>query len=154
NDVLRQIIIGPSITEKQSALYGGNKSLLPTMFGRDMATFNGQGVNWIWNTGTNQPSVDQNYDNAPDSPLATVDTIPLLQLNLSAAAQGPTPVDLNNFPAAGSLYPDPDTNTTYPDINSAFLSYDALVPNPGSPTLPTRVIIPSFHRPQLLRNVT
>ena len=55
-------------------------------------------------------------------------------------------------PRLEPLYPDPDTNTTYPDLNSAFLSYDSLVPNPGSPALPTRVIIPSFHRPQLLRN--
>ena len=77
-----------------------------------------------------------------------------LQLNLSPAAQNAV-LDLNNFPTAGSLYPDPDTNSTYPDINSAFLSYDALVPTVGSPTLPTwRLITPSFHRPRYLRNAT
>jgi hypothetical protein len=153
NDVLRQIIIGPSINEQQSALWGGNKSLLPTMFGRDMTTFNGQGINWIWNTTTNLPTVDQNYDNVPDDGTGVQpNNLALLQLNLSPAAQAGTLLDLNNFPAAGALYPDPDTNTTYPDLNSAFLSYDALIPNPANPALLTRVIIPSFHRPQLLRN--
>ena len=36
NDILRQIIIGPSVTEKQSVMWGGTNSLVPTMFGRDM----------------------------------------------------------------------------------------------------------------------
>ncbi|HEV8071933.1 MAG TPA: hypothetical protein VGP76_29735 [Planctomycetaceae bacterium] len=152
NDVLRQIIIGPSLAEKQSALWGGNKSLLPTMYGRDLAVFNGQGVNWVWNSTTGQPSVDQNYNGIPDdTEVGLATNVSFLQLNLSPAAQNSL-LDLNNFPAAGTAFPDPDTNTTYPDINSAFLAYDALIPNPTSATLLTRLITPSFHRPQLLRN--
>ena len=153
NDVLRQIIIGPALTEAQSSLWGGNKSLLPTMYGRDLAVFNGQGVNWVWNSTTGQPSVDQNYNGIPDDNEGLATNLSFLQLNLSPAAQG-TVLDLNNFPAAGTSFPDPDTNTTYPDINSTFLAYDALVPNPSSSTLLTRLITPSFHRPQLLRNAT
>ncbi len=164
DSILRQIIIGPAITEKQSALWGGNKSLLPTMFGRDMAPFNGPGVNLIWNTTTNLPAIDQNYDTTPDT--VTAGQPNLMQLNFSPAAQGvllPTsspPVDFNNFstdipPFPGSTsgkgpFPDPDTNITYPDINNAFLASDTLVPN--GLNNPVRVITPSFHRPMLLRN--
>ena len=218
NNVLRQIIIGPSISEKQSVLWGGRSSLLPTMFGRDLAPYNGQGVNLIWNSTLNQASVDQNYDQTPDdgSSPAEPDNRALTFLNLSPAAAvawqtntlfvtgafarpnanaqtnllyiattpgvsgaaeptWPTAVggtvtdgtvtwtaapclDLNNYPpsptATPNLYPDPDLNATYPDINSAFLAYDALIPNPGSATLLSRFITPSFHRPQYLRNAT
>src|SRR5579864_9546503 len=62
NDVLRQIINGASITEKQSVMWGGTHSLMPTMFGRDMSAFNGQGVNQIWNTALGQPTIDQNFN--------------------------------------------------------------------------------------------
>jgi len=148
NDILRQIIIGPSVSEKQSVLWGGTNSLLPTMFGRDMAAYNGQGINLIWNGATNLPAIDRNYDNAPD--VVTAGQPNLLQLNYSPGAQ-PTLVNFNTFSTDVPVYPDPDTNTTYPDRNSPFLSYDALIPNGTNP--PLRVIIPSFHRPQLLRNL-
>lgn len=148
NDILRQIIIGPSVSEKQSVLWGGTNSLLPTMFGRDMAVYNGQGINLIWNGATNLPAIDQNYDNAADA--VTAGQPSLLQLNYSPGAQGSL-VNFNTFSTNVPVYPDPDTNTTYPDRNSPFLSYDALIPN--GTNAPIRVIIPSFHRPQLLRNL-
>jgi hypothetical protein len=214
-DALRQIIMGPQASEKQTALWGGNKSLVPTMFGRDMSPYNGPGVNLFWNTTLNQASVDQNYNAKPDDGTdpavpAVGDNRALTFLNLAPSAAtawqantafvtgafvrpltnntgllyiatvpgtsggaeptwgaagtpvtdggvtwvGATSLDLNNYPFAGNLFPDPDTNATYPDINSTFLAYDALVPNPATPTLPTRVMIPSFHRPQYLRNAT
>ena len=65
NDILRQIIIGPGITEQQSVLWGGNKALVPTMFGRDLAPYNGFGVNQIWNGTTNLPTVDQTSTASP-----------------------------------------------------------------------------------------
>jgi hypothetical protein len=217
DNVLRQIIIGPAANEKQSALWGGRASLLPTMFGRDLSPYNGPGVNLIWNTTLNQASVDQNYDATPDDGTGVQqDNRALAFLNLSPSAAiawqantafvtgafvrpvttqtnllyiATTPgtsgatqptwpgtvgstvadgsiswtaaasLDLGNYPPNANpltpnLYPDPDVNATYPDINSPFLSYDALVPNPASVTLPTRVIMPSFHRPQILRNAT
>jgi hypothetical protein len=221
NNVLRQIIIGPAAIEKQSALWGGRASLVPTMFGRDLSPYNGGGVNLFWNVALNQASVDQNYDQVPDD--GSIPTEPdnraLTFLNLSPAAAvawqastafvtgafvrpnanaqtnflyiattpgtsgtteptwgttvgstvtdgtvtwtTATSLDLNNYPPninplTPNLYPDPDVNSTYPDINSAFLSYDALVPATfsGSPQQPVRVVTPSYHRPQFLRNAT
>jgi hypothetical protein len=223
NNVLRQVIIGPAATEKQTALYGGRNALVPSMFGRDLAPFNGPGINLIWNTTLNQASVDQNYDGYPDDGTLygtsqQSDNRALTFLNLSPSAAvawqsnttyvtgafvrpnanpqtnflyiattpgtsgatepawpalggtvtdgtitwiGATSLDLNNYPYSTNpltrnLYPDPDLNATYPDINSAFLSYDALVPAPASasPALPIRLITPSYHRPQYLRNAT
>jgi hypothetical protein len=215
NNVLRQIIIGPAATEKQSALWGGRNALVPTMFGRDLSPYNGPGINLLWNTTLNQASVDQNYDAIPDDGTGVQkDNRALTFLNLSPSAAvawqantayvtgafvrpattqtnllyiattpgtsggteptwpttvggtttdgtvtwtGATSLDLNNYPYAGNQYPDPDLNATYPDINSAFLSYDALVPFTASttaPALPIRVITPSYHRPQYLRNAT
>ncbi len=212
NNVLRQIIVGPAITEKQSALWGGRASLLPTMFGRDLSPYNGAGVNLFWNTALNQASVDQNYDATPDDGTAVQqDNRALSFLNLSPSAAvawqantayvtgafvrpnanpqtnylyiattpgtsggseptwpglpgtvtdgtvnwiTATSLDLNNYPFAGNLYPDPDVNITYPDNNSPYLAYDGLVPNYTNPSLPTRLITPSFHRPQYLRNAT
>ena len=212
NDVLRQIIIGPSISEKQSVLWGGRASLVPSMFGRDLSPYNGPGVNLFWNTTLNQASVDQNYDATPDDGTAgQQDNRALSFLNLSPSAAvawqantayvtgafvrpnanpqtnylyiattpgtsggseptwpglpgtvtdgtvtwiTATSLDLNNYPFAGNLYPDPDVNITYPDNNSPYLAYDGLVPNYTNPSLPTRLITPSFHRPQYLRNAT
>jgi hypothetical protein len=212
DDALRQIIIGPSPSEKQSALWGGRSSLVPTMFGRDLSPYNGAGVNLIWNSTLGQASVDQNYDSVPDDGTAgTQDNRALTFLNFSPSAaiawQGTTAfvtgafvrptttqtnllyiatvpgtsggaepawpttsgatvvdggvtwtaagsVDFNNYPLNGSQFPDPDFTSTYADINSPFLSYDALVPNPASATGLTRLITPSFHRPQYLRNAT
>ena len=150
NDILRQLIIGPAVSEKQSVMWGGNKSLLPTMFGRDMAPFNGPGVNLIWNTTANLPAIDQNYDTTPDT--VTANQPNLMQLNFSPAAQNGNVVDFNNFSPDVTVFPDPDTNITYPDINNAFLASDTLVPN-GTNNYPVRVITPSFHRPMLLRNL-
>jgi hypothetical protein len=221
DNVLRQIIIGPAVTEKQSALWGGRASLLPTMFGRDLSPYNGPGVNLIWNTTAtantpaNVASVDQNYDAVPDDGTAgESDNRALAFLNLSPSSaiawQANTPfvtgafvrpvttqtnllyiattpgtsgatqptwpgtagstvtdgsvtwtaaasADLGNYPPSlnpltPNLFPDPDVNSTYLDINSPFLSYDALVPSPSGATPLTRVIMPSFHRPQYLRN--
>src|SRR5580698_707374 len=69
DDILRQVIVGPAITEKQSAMWGGTHSLLPSMFGRDLQPFNGPGVNLIWNT-TATPqtaAIDLKYDGTADT---------------------------------------------------------------------------------------
>ena len=112
---------------------------------------NGAGVNLIWNTATNTPAIDQNFDGVADA--ITTGQPNLMQLNLSPGAQGvllpatSLPLDLNNFGTTGTRYPDPDTNITYPDFNNPFLAVDTLVPN-GTEN-PVRVITPSFHRPFL-----
>ena len=40
----------------------------------------------------------------------------------------------------------PDVDYTYPDLNSPFLAYDTTIDNGGTPV---RIVIPSYHRPQL-----
>jgi hypothetical protein len=156
NDILRQLIIGPSIIERQSVMFGGTHSLLPTMFGRDLNPYNGPGVNLIWNTATNLPAIDQDYNGVPDT--VTPNQPNLMQLNFSPAAQGGNLLNFNSFSADVTAFPDLDANLTYPDINNSFLASDTLVPNgvntpPNLPNLPVRVITPSFHRPVLLRNL-
>jgi hypothetical protein len=160
NDILRQVIIGPAINEKQSAMWGGTHSLLPSMFGRDLTPFNGQGVNVVWqsnagNPNVNRPAVDQNYnglaeDGTTNPGSESINNSQFLQMNLSPAAQG-TLLDLNNFPTVGTQYPDLDVNITYPDFNNTFLASDTLVPN--GTNIPVRVVTPSFHRPILLRGL-
>ncbi len=137
--VLRQIIIGPRNGESQSVLYGGRHSLMASMFGRDAQPYNGSGVQLRWNTGTNQPEVDMDLN-------GTADNAHLLDLNDSPAAQGSVP----NLNAAGTYYPDPDADYTSPDHNSPFLFHMVDVQDGAGEST---VIIPSFQRPQLLRNV-
>src|SRR3990172_4254486 len=40
------------------------------------------------------------------------------------------------------------------EINSFVIGYDAMVPDAGNAFAPVHVVIPSFHRPQLLRDTT
>lgn len=147
--VLRQLIIGPGPSEKQSALYGGRWSLLANMVGDDVAPFNGRGVNVVWDRAPaggapGRTDLDMDNDGVPDANV----TSPYLQINDSPAATGAMPSLFG--------YPNPDVGYTYPDINNPFLQYDGMTPT-GTPTVPGppfRVILPSFHRPQYLRGVT
>ncbi|MGE3316427.1 MAG: hypothetical protein AB7O26_15025, partial [Planctomycetaceae bacterium] len=147
NFTLRQIILGADFNEKQSALWGGRHSLLPTMLGRDFAPYSGEGVNLVW-SGTG-PVVDRDFNGADDGAPASN----LLAINLSAAARGGLLDlnDLNNDGTTGDFYPEPDADYTAPDINSSFIAYDALVPSGTAD--PVRVIKPSYHVPQILRGV-
>lgn len=143
--VLRQLIMGPNDTEKQSALYGGRASFLATMVGDDITPFNGRGVNVVWNSSLSLPTtdLDMDFNFAPDGSSSSA----YLSLNNSPAANGA-------MPSLGT-YPRPDVGYTYPDINNPFLQYDGttVVGNYTSPGIPFRVILPSFHRPQYLRGV-
>jgi len=152
---LEQLIVGPAETQKQSALYGRTHSLVGNMLGINANTvsggffdpipYNGQGVNLALN-GTNGPIVDQDYDGNPDvaGPSTPAGQDPLNLLNLSAAANGGT--EINPFTANR---PQPDVGYTYPDINNLFLAH---ISEPTEDVNGRRVIIPSFHRPQVLRD--
>jgi len=141
--VLRQVIIGPSQQEYGSALYGGRHSMLPTMLGRDFHPGSGMGINLSWNGGTGRPEVNTGFHGSSSSHLLYPNaSVGAAQENLSLPGST-TP--LNN-------YPDPDVDHTSPDINSMFLGYYGQVPNGGG-TL-TRIAIPSFERPWLLRGAT
>ena len=160
---LQQIILGPPDSNVQSILWGGRHSLLANMFGRDGVAWNGEGVNLRQANG--QPQVDMNFDDT-SSGVDTVDNPSLLDL-----VDGPAANPSNWNWGSGGVYwgfnkrfrgtgpadtsthhdlPEPDVNYNSPDINSLFLSYDGIALD-SSGGNPTRVIIPSFLRPQYLR---
>ena len=141
---LEQLIKGPDPYRVNSALWGGRHSLLGTMVGNDQTPYNGQGLNVVLNGGG--PDVDQNYNGSGDNNRS------LLDFNLSPAARGGR---ANAQAFIGTLPAEPDVDYTSPDINSLFLAYKGYVPGPtwpGDLTDVQTVIIPSFHRPQYLRD--
>ncbi|NNJ25631.1 hypothetical protein [Alienimonas chondri] len=151
NWALEQVIVGPPDEARNSILYGGYKSLMPNMVGGDLTPFDGQGVGTAWSTVNNRPELDLNRDGNLDGGDQFA-----LQMTFAAGSQFGTLADLTTVqdfysvmrtdPSLSRL-PTPDADFTYPDLNSAFLAYDWIEPTTG-----LRVVIPSFHRPQLLRN--
>ena len=141
---LEQLVKGPEDNLYNSALHGKRHSLLPNMFGSDLHPYNGEGVNVIMdNNGV--VVVDQNYTGTGSS-----GNQDYLDINLSYAAHGGAP------PTPANQFPQPDVDYTAPDINNLFLAYDGYVWMPS--VMPSgawrRVVIPSFLRPQLLRNTS
>jgi hypothetical protein len=154
SNILRQIILGANTNEKHSPFYGGRMSLLPTMYGSDGTLFNGEGVRIVYDA-TNGYYVDNDYDGVPDP-----GTTNWKYLNNSCAAYGADPAapatpDLTT--GALAAMPQPDVGYVYPDWTSLFLAYQGQAPHfttlAGADGVQT-CIIPSYLRPQLLRNVT
>ncbi len=168
---LEQLIVGPKAgVLPRSALSGeipssapayGPHALLTNMFGWDVNPYNGSGIHLSSNNG--QPIVDMDYDGAGDPGGAGTNT-PLgqspLDFNASAVANGGISArNMNNQPDpdypngnAYQAWPDPGVNYTYPDINNLFLAYKGhAIDDYGNRV---QVIIPSFHRPQLLRQAS
>jgi len=144
NDALRQIILGANLEEHHSPFYGGRNSLLPGMFGSDRVPYNGPGVH-INDDGT--LIVDQNYDGTADGSNVW------MELNQSVAATGEDRTDPAQVGGPRRLmnFPRPDAGYTYPDNNSPYLFYRAMVRDgAGNNRL---VMIPSYLRPQLLRRI-
>ncbi len=150
NWALEQLIVGPPDTARNSMLYGGYKSILPNMVGADLTPFNGTGIGTVWNPSTARPELDLNRDGVVDGGDQYA-----LQLTHAPGSQIGTladPATLQTFYAnmrnpAVSRLPAPDADYTYPDLNSAFLSYTWTEPVTGR-----QITIPSWVRPQLLRN--
>lgn len=143
---LEQLIVGTNDPNlKQSALFGRRHALLTGILGRtnstaldgfDITPFNGTGINLRYDT-NGDPFVDQDYDGTPDADQS------LLNINDSPTA--------NNGVSLASSFPNPDVDYSAPDINSIALSYIGRgVDQLGNDV--NTVIIPSFHRPQLLRS--
>jgi hypothetical protein len=129
---------------------GTNLTTVPT----DRHPHNAVGVNIV--AGPNgQPWVDQNFDGQQD-----VGNGFLLALNWSPAASVGVGTNLGfgGAPSRAQIFNNVFTNIgidagyTYPDINSPFLAYVATVPQNANGAAPIFVLIPSFHRPQYLRN--
>ncbi|WP_417380209.1 hypothetical protein [Gimesia sp.] len=135
---LRQLIVGPDDGLYNSALHSKKHSLLSTMFGNDIHPFNGQGINVLMDS-TGKIGVDQDYDGSFDGDQN------LLALNYSRAAHGGT---LPSILQEGNR-PLPDVDYTAPDINNLFLAYNGYT---LEGTTLRRVVIPSFLRPQHLRD--
>jgi len=158
NFALEALIVGPRDDYYNSALWGGRSSLLATMFGNDLQPFNGSGINLAWNalSAPGSTVLDQNYDGTGDPAasytplLALGSNYNLTDLNLSPSAQGASIISAADPTMTGgaglSLLPAPDAEYTYPDLNSPFLSFVSTTPSGR------RVVIPSFHRPQYLRD--
>ncbi|QDV20930.1 hypothetical protein Pan153_56100 [Gimesia panareensis] len=147
---LEQLIKGPDVYRKNSALWGAEyprHSLIYGMLGNDALPFNGQGINLVINGSTGFLDADQNYNGSGDN---SVDNPDILKVNVSPPAQGGETnarTLINNLPAS-------DVDYTSPDINSFFLAYKTYVPGPTWSTDKNDVqlvIIPSFHHPQILR---
>lgn len=185
---LRQLTVGSSVREKNSALFGGHMSLLPNAFGNDAHPHSGNGIRLAQTanpsgplTSLSAPFVDLNGNGSQDPwELKDFDqdgnSNDLLWLNRSPAAHVVVPgggdpnyaLELPN-----TLFPEPDVNYTYPDINNAFLAHSALVPyrefdqngnmivdpyedvngNGVFDTALVRVMKPSFWRPELFQRV-
>ena len=168
--VLQTIILGPNDFNYQSILWGGRHSLLGNMYGRDGVPWNGEGVNLVSIGG--QPYVDMDGDgtttitsnglnipeninllNVVDSPVANVGAWnnnagtakwgTNKNIYLGAGVSGP-------FNPTPPYVPTPDIGYNSPDVNSMFLSYDGNATNAAG-TTQSRVIIPSYLRPQYLR---
>ncbi|MDA0920464.1 MAG: hypothetical protein O2945_15450 [Planctomycetota bacterium] len=191
---LRQLTVGPGVLEKNSALFGGHMSLLPNAFGNDAHPHSGSGLRLSQDTiyagstltalsipfldlngnGMRDPWEFKDYDGVGGT--ASND---LLWLNRSPSAHVLVPGGSNpNYALElpNTLFPEPDVNYTYPDINNAFLAHSALVPyrefdqNGNSSVVPdpnedlngngvfdlpylVRVVKPSFWRPELFQRV-
>ncbi|QDT23834.1 hypothetical protein [Gimesia chilikensis] len=136
---LEQLIKGPEKSFYNSALHGKRHSLLANMFGTDLHPYSGEGINVIMDT-NGVVVVDQNYTGS--GPSGNQD---FLDLNLSYAAHGGPPS------TSADQFPKPDVDYTAPDINNLFLAYNGYAFMSSSGTW-RRVVIPSFLRPQYLRN--
>jgi hypothetical protein len=132
NESIRQLILGANYPQKNSVLWGGRHSMLGTLIGQ--RTSSGQ-----WDR---QPYTGSTALISPnDSPAANDDPIsnaPLYERRLY------------EFPGA-------DVDRTYPDFTNMMLAYHGTTWDPVASNPPTRFPIPavkpSFHRPELLRDL-
>lgn len=170
NFALEQIIVGPRDDRVNSVLWGGRYSLLASLVGTDLTPYNGSGVNVadhgvLMNLGNPAredgfPVVDQNLDGSIDTGFdLNGDTIDdRLTLNLADWAADNLALTIlprlspgdkmrsRTGTVANGIFPAPDANYSYPDLDSLYLGYIGNEPLTG-----LKVVIPSFHRPQYLR---
>ena len=157
---LEQILLGPNQYNQQSALWPGRHSLIPNMLGMfavhpegtgrtyplDRHPYNGVGVNLALDPVSQVPFVDNDRNGLPDA-----DSDFYLNFNYSPASHpqpGRPPLTREQILGLAA----PDVDYTYPDLNNIFLAQVADVRvKYNDPTSIIPVIIPSFHRPQYLR---
>ena len=165
---IEQLVLGARGDRPNSALYAGGPlsrhSLLVNMLGNDTAPFTGEGINLTFTdanadglpdaSGANFPwGVDRNYNGIPDGTGGDTGAglnQDWLNINYSALANPVSGGDRRNPPTD---IPSPDVDYTYPDINNLFLAYYGTTWDAEAQQW-RRYIIPSFHRPQYLRDTT
>lgn len=93
---------------------------------------------------------DGTVDAALDPTDASALSVPVFGINFSRLAQVNASMDAFAQPnPTDALRPfQPDVDYTYPDINNLFLAYDRYDPATGA-----RILVPSFHRPDLFMNM-
>lgn len=143
---LEQLIVGPPDQNTQSALWGRRHAMLSNLIGDDLHVGSAAGFRVAF-SGSGDPAVvpeDSNLDGTIDN-TDRANMSGLIEFNDSPAVRGFVR-DL----ADRSQFPDWDVDYTSPDHNTLFVSFNGKVVNSSGGR--SRVIIPSFHRPQLLRS--
>jgi hypothetical protein len=146
---LEQLIVGTSDSDKkQSALWGRRNALLAGVLGRsatpafydgfDLTPYNGTGLHLGYHP-NGAPFVDLDYDGVPDADQSQ------LSFNNSPAATGVSNPVIPTLPAL-------DVDFTTADLNSLPLAFIGRGVDQNGADV--KVIIPSFHRPQLLRDLS
>ncbi len=123
---------------------------ITTMFRAGIEDINNDG---IFTPGTDYVSFDFDGDGNADSVLdpsgVSGSTLPAFGINFSRPAQVNPAADAFSQAAGVALRPfQPDVEYTYPDINNLFLAYDIRNRTTGQ-----RILVPSFHRPDLFPNM-
>ena len=154
---LASIINGGPSDLPNSALWGGRHSLMANAFGRDVHPFSGRGLHVAVDQNGLQ-IIDQDFDtstsesNAPfnfnDSPAAIAGPGNVADIFIQPTPGGPMSGEIE-LPDFQNDYVAPDAGYTYPDLNNIFLAYNGYGVDPNG--TPIRTIIPSFDRPQYLR---
>ncbi len=172
---LEQLIIGPHDNNKQSVLWPGQNSLVPNMLGlfaanpndftqptvpTDRQPYNGgRGIHII--VGSNgQPILDQDFDggtpgNDNNNALFAINWSPTTGSTMGFGFTSRAQFFSNT---SAPWLPARDVGYTYPDINNVYLAHigNLSIGAAGSPNAAgiTTNYLPSFHRPQYLRDPT
>ena len=180
---LEQVLLGARTDRPNSVLYSGaplgRHSLVVNMLGNDIAPFTGEGVNVVHRDYGRDTDADGNVDSSEDYPNTLPDGIPdrlpsgdlpwgadldgdgkpdpfasadLNPLNFNYGAMA-NPVTSGQARNPSTNLPAPDVGYTYPDINNLFLAFYGTTWDAANGRW-RRYVIPSFHRPQYMRDQT
>lgn len=162
--LLQQIITGADNSQKNSILWEPRRrhALLTGAMGYDAVPFSGVGVKVIASP-AGLPALDLDHDGIADAPVAPVQDAINFVGSMAAwggAINEQTLLNARGLQAANpALFPEPDVDYTYPDINNILLAHkgwairdNGTAAPPGTRYERIPVIIPSGMRPALLKS--